>query len=95
MPTWIIWTWCIIAENHLGAGIAGVTPITQELCNVLDVLVASTELVRATGVIDANEEGLLPRHVLKLGHMRFADGKERQRQVRRVCSRGGGCGRSV
>lgn len=49
----------IVSKDHLAAGIVGIASITEELGDVLDVLVAAAELVLTSGVIDADEEGLL------------------------------------
>lgn len=53
----------IITKDDLGAWVIGIIPVAQEFRNVLDILVASIQLMLATGVVDANEEGLLTHHV--------------------------------
>jgi hypothetical protein len=55
MSTRIVHAFHIITKNDLGAWVVGVTPVTQEFCNVFDVLMTSAQLVLAAGVIDANE----------------------------------------
>jgi hypothetical protein len=62
VPAGIVLALHIIAKNYLRAWVIRVAPIAQELCNVLDILVASMKFIPAAGVIDANEEGLLARH---------------------------------
>jgi hypothetical protein len=49
----------IISKDHLAAGIVGIASITEELGDVLDILVAAAKLMLTSSVIDADEEGLL------------------------------------
>ena len=60
MPTRIVLFWHVITKNDLRAWVIGVTSIAQKLSYVLDVLMASAKLILTPGVVDANEEGLLP-----------------------------------
>ena len=43
-------------------GITGEAPVGEEFSDILDVLVAAAQLVLTAGVVDANEERLLPSH---------------------------------
>lgn len=62
MPSGVICATGIIAKDYLRTGIAGEASVADELGNVLDILVAAAQLVLAAGVVDADEEGLLPDH---------------------------------
>jgi hypothetical protein len=59
MPTGVVWALHVITKNDLRAWVIGVTPVAQEFCNVLNVLVTSMQFILAACVVDANEEGLL------------------------------------
>jgi hypothetical protein len=50
----------IISQDNLASRIIGIASETEELCNILDILVASVEFIFGAGVIDSYEEGLLP-----------------------------------
>ncbi len=50
----------IITKNDLRTWIIGISSIAEELGDILNVLVAALELVFAAGVVDSDQEGLLP-----------------------------------
>ncbi len=61
MATRIIRTRLIITKNDLRTWIIRISSIAEELGHILNVLMAASELILAAGVIDSDQEGLLPR----------------------------------
>jgi hypothetical protein len=55
----------IVSKDDLRARIVGIASVTEELGDIFDVLAAAPEFILASFVVDANEEGLLPRHDCK------------------------------
>jgi len=72
VPRGVVQARGIVTENHLRAGIAGEASVADELGDVLNILVAAAQLVLAAGVVDADEEGLLPDHGESENRERFA-----------------------
>lgn len=62
VSAWVVLVSHIIAENDLGAGIIAISPVAQELCHIFDILMAATQFMLATRVVDANEERLPAGH---------------------------------
>jgi hypothetical protein len=62
VPTGVVLIRHIISQDNLRTGIIGVALAAEKLGHVLDILMATTKLILAAGIVDANEEGLLSDH---------------------------------
>lgn len=50
----------VISQDDLASRIVGIAAITEELCNVFDILVTSVEFIFRARVVDSYEERFLP-----------------------------------
>lgn len=58
----VVWSPVVIAENDLRAWIIRVSSVAQEFSDILNILVASIQLMLSARIVDANQQGLLPIH---------------------------------
>jgi hypothetical protein len=59
VPRGIIHPAHIISQNDLGARITGIALAAEKFGYILDILVASIELILGAGVVDSYEKGFL------------------------------------